>query len=568
MADEMGLGKTLQCIALLWTLLRQGPDCKPIVEKAIIVAPSSLVKNWANEIIKWLKTAFPKPPNALVCEGGKEVRKDLQQYMAASGRMIFNPVLIISYETFRMHAEVLQSADIGLVICDEGHRLKNKDNQTYLALKDLKCQRRVLLSGTPIQNDLLEYFSLIHFVNSGILGTVQEFKKRYENPILRGRDGAATDKEQERGKERQSELIAIVKRCMIRRTTELLTKYLPSKHELIICVDFTSTQRSIYKTFLKSKLARAAINEDDRVGKKGENASLKAITFLKKLCNHPQLVEESLSELGISIASEPTGSSRNNKKVLDVEISGKMLFLDTLLAHVKSTTNDRVVLISNYTQTLDIFGELCRMRSYNYVRLDGSMTVKKRGKIVESFNSPESKDFIFMLSSKAGGCGLNLIGANRLVMFDPDWNPANDSQAMARCWRDGQKKECYIYRLLATGSIEEKIFQRQTHKKALSSTLIDEADVDRHFTLSELKELFQFEEGFKSHTHEKLKCKRCASGTQFTPPPKNSDTNSDLKDWQHCHDVKLIPDVMMKYAWSSGATFAFYQKSHVQLKTV
>lgn len=130
------------------------------------------------------------------------------------------------------------------------------------------------------------------------------------------------------------------------------------------------------------------------------------------------------------------------------ELGGKIMLLDVILASIKSNTTDKIVLVSNYTQTLDLFEKLCRKRSYSYVRLDGSMTIKKRSKVVDEFNKPDSNQFIFMLSSKAGGCGLNLIGANRLIMFDPDWNPANDDQAMARVWRDGQKKPCYIYRLL------------------------------------------------------------------------------------------------------------------------
>ena len=128
-------------------------------------------------------------------------------------------------------------------------------------------------------------------------------------------------------------------------------------------------------------------------------------------------------------------------------MSGKMKVLDYILAMTKSMSNDKVVLVSNYTQTLDLFEKLCRLRRYQFVRLDGSMTIRKRQKIVDRFNDPTGGDFIFMLSSKAGGCGLNLIGANRLVMFDPDWNPANDEQAMARVWRDGQKKKVFIYRL-------------------------------------------------------------------------------------------------------------------------
>lgn len=131
------------------------------------------------------------------------------------------------------------------------------------------------------------------------------------------------------------------------------------------------------------------------------------------------------------------------------EYGAKLALLDVMLAGIKTNTDDKIVLVSNYTQTLDLFERLCRKRGYNYVRLDGSMSIKKRYKVVDAFNRDDSDQFVFMLSSKAGGCGLNLIGANRLVMFDPDWNPANDDQAMARVWRDGQKKVCFVYRMLA-----------------------------------------------------------------------------------------------------------------------
>ncbi|XP_064604262.1 DNA repair and recombination protein RAD54-like isoform X2 [Liolophura sinensis] len=565
MADEMGLGKTLQCVTLTWTLLKQSPDACALVEKVIIVCPSSLVKNWANEFNKWLDGRV----RCLAVESGSkdQIDRDLVQFMDQTGRRVHQPVLIISYETFRLHASVLHKKSVGMIICDEGHRLKNSDNQTYKALSELKVERRILLSGTPIQNDLLEYFSLVHFVNRGILGTAQEFKKKFETPILRGRDADASDSDHKKGQEKLEELASVVNRCIIRRTQALLTKYLPVKTEQIICCRLTPLQTALYKQFVQSKVAECQLTSNGKVAL----SSLSSITQLKKLCNHPDLIYDKCVERaeGFSDALDlfPKGYS---PKVVHPEFSGKFLVLDYLLALVKTQTDDKVVLVSNYTQTLDLFEKLCNQRRYQYVRLDGAMSIKKRAKVVERFNDPKCPEFIFMLSSKAGGCGLNLIGANRLVMFDPDWNPANDEQAMARCWRDGQKKQCYIYRLIATGTIEEKIFQRQTHKKALSSCVVDkEEDVERHFSLGELRDLFKLNESTISDTHDKLKCRRCVNQIQVRPPPPGSDCNSDLSQWHHSTDKKGIEDRMLKGAWEAAVTFAFHHRSHEeQRKTV
>ncbi|XP_005303049.2 DNA repair and recombination protein RAD54-like [Chrysemys picta bellii] len=563
MADEMGLGKTLQCITLMWTLLRQSPDGKPEIDKAMVVSPSSLVKNWYNEVGKWLGGRI----QPLAIDGGSkdEIDRKLAGFMNQRGLRVPSPILIISYETFRLHAEVLQKGSVGLVICDEGHRLKNSENQTYQALDGLNTPRRVLISGTPIQNDLLEYFSLVHFVNSGILGTAQEFKKHFEIPILKGRDADASEVERHKGEERLKELISIVNRCLIRRTSDILSKYLPVKIEQVVCCRLTPLQTELYKHFLKQAKPAEELKEG-----KISVSSLSSITSLKKLCNHPALIYEKCveEEEGFAGALElfPAGYS---PKSLESQLSGKMLVLDYILAVTRSTSSDKVVLVSNYTQTLDLFEKLCRTRRYLYVRLDGTMSIKKRAKIVERFNSLSSPEFVFMLSSKAGGCGLNLIGANRLIMFDPDWNPANDEQAMARVWRDGQKKTCYIYRLLSTGTIEEKIFQRQTHKKALSSCVVDEEqDVERHFSLGELKELFTLNETTASDTHDKIKCRRCVNGHQVKPPPEGSDCTSDLSQWNHCADKRGLQDSVLKATWDAAVTFTFHHHSHEEQRGI
>ncbi|XP_075997695.1 DNA repair and recombination protein RAD54-like [Genypterus blacodes] len=563
MADEMGLGKTLQCIALMWTLLRQSPDAKPEIEKAIVVSPSSLVRNWHNELGKWLGGRI----TPLAIDGGskEEIDRLLVNFISQHGLRVPAPILIISYETFRLHAEVLHKGKVGLVVCDEGHRLKNSDNQTYQALNDMRAQRRVLISGTPIQNDLLEYFSLVHFVNAGILGTAQEFKKRFEIPILKGRDADASVKERQNGEEKLKELISIVNRCLIRRTSDILSKYLPVKIEQVVCCRLTPLQTELYKRFLRQIRPVETLQEGKMCV-----SSLSSITSLKKLCNHPALIYEKCmeGEEGFEGALDlfPPGYCT---KAVEPQLSGKMLVLDYLLAMTKSTSSDKVVLVSNYTQTLDLFEKLCRARRYLYVRLDGTMSIKKRAKIVERFNCPSNPEFIFMLSSKAGGCGLNLIGANRLVMFDPDWNPANDEQAMARVWRDGQKKTCYIYRLLSTGTIEEKILQRQAHKKALSSCVVDEEkDVERHFSLGELRELFSLNEETTSDTHDRFHCRRCVNGREVRSPLNDSDCTSDLSQWHHCFDKRSLKDQVLKASWDAAVTFVFHQCSHEDQKGV
>ncbi|CAI2316729.1 unnamed protein product [Caenorhabditis sp. 36 PRJEB53466] len=561
MADEMGLGKTLQCISLLWTLLRQSPDACPTVSKSIIVCPSSLVKNWDKEIKKWLGTRV----NAMPVDSGKKdlIIASLNSFMADSKMRCAIPVLIISYETFRLYANILHSGDVGIVICDEGHRLKNSENLTYQALSGLKCARRVLISGTPIQNDLLEYFSLVNFVNPGLLGTAQEFRKKFENSILKGRDADASAENQKKGEEKTKEMVALVEKCIIRRTSALLTKYLPVKYEHIICCKNSTLQETLYNKLIECEKQNRIAEKD-----KGATASaLSFITHLKKLCNHPYLVYEELQkpENRFSAKCLSVFPETFNPKAFDPSFSGKMKVLDYILAVTRKTTDDKFVLVSNYTQTIDQFMELCRLRGYDFVRLDGSMSIKQRSKIVDQFNDPQSTIFCFLLSSKAGGCGLNLIGANRLVMFDPDWNPANDDQAMARVWRDGQKKPCFIYRLLATGSIEEKMFQRQTHKKALSSCVVDAGeDVARHFSSEQLRELFKLESHVASDTHEKLKCKRCIQEVESVDPPADADCASDLANWFHSQKTaRKVADNVLRAVFECGSiSFVFHQKSH------
>lgn len=479
----------------------------------------------------------------------------------ASGRAVVRPVLIVSYETLRLNVNELRDTPIGLLLCDEGHRLKNSESQTFTALNGLNVARRVILSGTPIQNDLSEYFALLSFANPNLLGTQNEFRKKYELPILKGRDAAGTDADRKRGDESLAGLLALVNKFIIRRTNDILSKYLPVKYEHVVFCNLAPFQMDLYNYFIRSPEIQSLLR-----GKGSQ--PLKAIGMLKKLCNHPDLLDLSVDLPGCEkhfpddyIAKDARGRDREVK----TWYSGKMQVLDRMLARIRQDTNDKIVLISNYTQTLDIFDKLCRSRNYGCLRLDGTMNVSKRQKLVDKFNDPEGSEFVFLLSSKAGGCGLNLIGANRLVLFDPDWNPAADQQALARVWRDGQKKDCFVYRFIATGTIEEKIFQRQSHKQSLSSCVVDSAeDVERHFTLDSLRELFQFKRDTTSDTHDTFKCKRCKpDGKQVLK--SQAMLYGDTSSWNHFVNdgeagaLGKIQDLLLRQETSDKAVSAVFQ---------
>ncbi|SCV74367.1 BQ2448_6799 [Microbotryum intermedium] len=585
MADEMGLGKTLQCITLMWTLLKQSPiPNRPAIDKAIVVCPSSLVRNWANELVKWLGEGAVSP----MAIDGKSSASDnlhqIRQWCSSKGKSVVTPskcrlafvlegsvdplipscactVVIVSYERLRSLTDELGQTEIGLLLADEGHRLKNSgassahrpcsgsfselcftftDNQTYTALMSINCKRRVILTGTPIQgrarhqqNDLNEYFSLLSFCNPNYLGTKQDFHKCYEMPILRGRDGEATEKQQELGSEKLKELSTKVNKFIIRRTNDLLSKYLPVKYEHVVFCALSPFQLALYQRFMHAPETKKLL--------RGQGSQpLKAITILRKLCNHPDLLDFDEDMPNVEDLFPPEYDPRETRsryKILHTELSGKLAVVDRFLEKMKRETTDKIVLISNFTTTLDILARLCDDRKYGFVRLDGSMSTTKRQKLVDRFNDPDGKAIVFLLSSKAGGCGINLIGANRLILFDPDWNPASDMQALARVWRDGQKKNCFVYRFVATGTVEEKIFQRQSHKQNLSSCVVDSnEDVERHYSGDNLRQLFQYKES-KCETHELFKCKRCKDGKQVAK--STAMLYGDTSTWNHMSNACL-----------------------------
>ncbi|EEA07418.1 SNF2 family N-terminal domain-containing protein [Cryptosporidium muris RN66] len=573
LADDMGLGKTLQSITILWTLLNQGFDGKPAVRKAVVVCPASLVKNWAYEIEKWL---LGKCPCTAVAEKDRE--KVISMFAGFKYDRV-SRVLIASYETFRMHASNLDGVPIDLIICDEAHRLKNDKTKTSIAINNLPAKKRLLLSGTPIQNDLIEFYSLVSLANPQALGDVSTFRKIYANPILEGREPDATEYQQDLAAQRLQELSNITNLFILRRANTLLAKVLPPKIILNIFCRLTPFQSYLYKKFLRSAACRKMLDTETSCGNSRPigltGQVLSSIQSLMKLCNHPSLIKPKSSgsygrgfegcekyleqAQSKSYTSGGFGSgvlSRrkvgNNRSAYESrpDISGKLYLLSRLLFQIRRSTDDRVVLVSNYTQTLDVFERLCRDLQVPCVRLDGSTSITKRHSMVKIFNDPNSNSFAFLLSSKAGGCGINLIGANRLVMFDPDWNPANDKQALARVWRDGQKKNCYIYRFFSTGTIEEKIYQRQLCKDGLSAMLVTTSGDNQlkdAISADLVRDLFVLREETISDTHEMIQCSRCYTNgqTNYMIPQLEELEEDNLNTWAHYHDVLQVPDEVL-----------------------
>lgn len=382
LADEMGLGKTLMTITIITAMFRQ----RSRSSKFYIVCPSSLVTNWANEFDKWIGKAS-QPKRVVVNKGGTEGLTQLRCLQPGQ-------VLIISYDLLRRFATHLCTS-VTLLVVDEGHRLKNKHGSlTLTALESVETQARLCLTATPIQNNLTELFTLSNFVCPGVFGTMADFGKNFERPIAAANARAATPDELFRAKRQVAALEQITKTFILRRLQkEILLDMLPTRYEFLLFCQPSIQQSEMYQ--------RISLHPSD---------PLATLTKLRKVCSHPALIQ-------------PFDSPN------PVTLSGKFQVLETLLLSIRELCpNEKIVIVSNFTSTLSLVESLIFYRHrLSFVRLDGTVEPSQRQQLVETF-SRVSTIFGCLLSSKAGGCGLNLVAANRLVLLDPDWNPASDIQ--------------------------------------------------------------------------------------------------------------------------------------------
>ncbi|KAJ3343494.1 hypothetical protein HDU93_008153 [Gonapodya sp. JEL0774] len=509
--DEMGLGKTIQIIAHLSSLHRSRLLDGPV----LVLCPATVLRQWVQEFHKWwppMRVAVLHASGSVMegSSGGREGglgeddffseeesdkansngRRRAAKKGFAKGRGIVNGkvaalverirdrghVLVTTYTSAQIHRDVLLPIEWTCAVLDEGHKIRNPDADITLVCKQLRTPHRLILSGTPIQNNLTELWSLFDFVFPGRLGTLPVFQSQFSVPIRLGGYANASNMEVQTAYRCATVLRDLIAPYMLRRMKADVAHQLPGKSEQVLFCRLTEEQRDAYKKFLGSKEVEAIFG--------GRKHVLYGIDYLRKICNHPDLIDR----------KEKSGDSLFG----DSRKSGKMKVLKALLEMWREGDH-KVLLFCQTRQMLDILERFVKGQGFKYRRMDGETAIKNRMTLVDEFNSDHSI-YIFLLTTKVGGLGINLTGADRVVIFDPDWNPSTDVQARERAWRLGQKREVTIYRLMTSGTIEEKIYHRQIFKQFLTNKILKDPKQRRFFKANDLHDLFSLSSGTEKQT--------------------------------------------------------------------
>jgi SNF2 family DNA or RNA helicase len=554
LCDEMGLGKTIQALSVIAAATSPRcpqPDTNKTVRKALVVCPATLVDNWAKEVSKFFGPSFK--PTVLHGGGSGGDKTALQSFLI--NRV---PLLITSYETFRKFAiDINKVKYLEILVCDEGHRLKSSaGNKTIDALSACIAPRRLVLTGTPVQNDLDELYALVSFVCPGYLGTLPAYRRIYASVIEKGRAENASYDDKVSATKIAKVLRAKLANIMLRRTQEqILRNQLPPRRDYVLYIGLNKNQTKEYDGVCATMFhsigemdpaypSRAHEATEVNLGVGPTTSVLPCLQKLRLLCTitvspevhveedvdleqAPILKESSSTSMpettdalddsrdsiqypvGCEEEGEDGGLQPSNRKASKFKspmtsatsamataaptvmpltekvpttivttttadhMSEKLCFLAAFLNEVQlKAPGEKVVVISNFTSVLYQVEKLASDMKWPALVLTGATKVADRQHMVDRFNSPNDKHFLFLLSAKAGGAGINLIGASRLISLDPDWNPATDQQAMARIWRQGQVKRVYIYRFIVWNSIETAIMDRQRDKGEISDEIM------------------------------------------------------------------------------------------------
>ncbi|KAI0565221.1 DNA helicase [Gracilaria domingensis] len=520
LGDEMGLGKTVQIVAFLAALNYSGK----LRGSVLIIAPTTVLRQWLREFRAWwprfrvriLHHSY-EPPT----QRKKKKRRMHSKYNpenivgdVVNGR---HGVLITSYEQVRKNHAMLTER-FHYVFADEGHKLKSPDAEITITCKRFDTPHRIIVSGSPLQNHLKELWSLFDFVFPGKLGTLPVFQEQFVVPITMGGYATASKSQVHTAYKCSVILRDLISPYLLRRLKKDVAKQLPKKSEQILFVRLTPEQREKYKKFLKSRFVRQVLQ--------GKLNLLYAITALRKVCNHcdiPLFHNDHDADISRGIVVLENASFKRKKtikgrvfhSVEDKEErpvdygnwrrSGKLIVLNRVL-EAWHTARSRVLIFSQTRTMLDILESFVKERNYTYQRMDGETPVGSRMELIDNFNSDQTI-FIFLLTTRVGGLGVNLTGADRVVLYDPDWNPSVDLQARERAWRVGQTKPVTVYRFVTTGTIEEKIYHRQVsfmfrlkfvhfegneviYKQFLTNKVLSDPRQRRFFKPKHIKDLF------------------------------------------------------------------------------
>ncbi|NXT75869.1 ERC6L protein, partial [Zapornia atra] len=525
LADDMGLGKTIQVIAFL-----SGMFDSELIQHVLLIMPTTLVSSWLAEFARWT-------PGLRVKEfhGSSKVERtrNLERVQRRNGIVITSYQMLIN-NWKQLSSSHEQEFTWDYVILDEAHKIKCPSNKTTKCVYMIPAKHRVLLTGTPVQNNLQEMWSLFDFACQGsLLGTAKTFRMEYENPITRAREKDATLGEKALGLKISENLMTIIKPYFLRRTKEDIktnradkpdaplpedrgdnrAPIMPSltrKNDFVVWVYLAAAQEEIYRNFLSLDHVKEVLMTT--------RSPLAELTVLKKLCDHPRLLSaKACIQLGLE-EQEPseqaqgseTGvlSSANKIDHLSdetlIQESGKMQFLVGLLERLREEGH-RTLVFSQSRKMLDIIELVLSRRRFKIMRIDGTVThLTERERRINAFQS--NKDCcVFLLTTQVGGVGITLTAASRVVIFDPSWNPATDAQAVDRAYRIGQKENVVIYRLITCGTVEEKIYRRQVFKDSLiRQSTGDKKNPFRYFSKQELRELFTLEDTRTSATQIQL----------------------------------------------------------------
>ncbi|KAK1142268.1 DNA repair protein rhp26 [Aspergillus melleus] len=481
--DEMGLGKTIQVIAFLAGLHYSKKLTKPV----IVVCPATVMKQWVNEFHRWwppfrvsiLHTSGSGMVNirnetsredALLTQtrdsrgvsGGLKAGRKVVKRVIEEGH-----VLVTTYSGLQTYAPLLIPIEWGCAILDEGHKIRNPNTSITIHCKELRTPHRIILSGTPMQNNLTELWSLFDFVFPMRLGTLVNFRNQFEFPIRQGGYANASNLQVQTATRCAETLKDAMSPYLLQRFKVDVAADLPKKSEQVLFCKLTKLQRQAYEAFLGSQEMQAIL--------RGRRQVLYGVDILRKICNHPDLQSHKFN-------SHQSGYGNATQ-------SGKMQVVKSLLELWKDTGH-KTLLFTQHRIMLDILEKFMNSLSgFNYRRMDGTTPIARRQTMVDEFNNDPNLH-VFLLTTKVGGLGVNLTGADRVIIYDPDWNPSTDMQARERAWRLGQKREVTVYRLMTAGTIEEKIYHRQIFKQFLTNKILKDPKQRQTFQLSDLHDLF------------------------------------------------------------------------------